>query len=399
MKKLIPFIAFISIISFANAQWQQTNLDSGDVYNLTINGSNIFAGTDNGGALLSSNGFSSWTGVNNGLPTNFFVYSFAIKRGDTIFAGTQGGGVYLSTNYGLHWAVVDSGSTSNYINAIAINGNNIFAGTNLYGIYLSSNNGGSWTAVNTGLPLHADVNSLVIKGSNIFAGVWGAGVFLSTNNGGLWTAVDSGLTNLDVDALSISGNNIFAGTYGGGVYLSTDNGAHWIAKDTGLTFNDLDINTLATKGDTIFAGTYGGVFFSLNKGSKWIDWNPTLTDSASVFTSTIFKDTIFVGTGGGIWKRALSQMIDHTGIEEINNVDNNIVVYPNPANNYLTIDWGNSPSTNCDLQVFDIIGNNVLDKHSINKKTKIDISALPVGIYVVQLKTEKGLEIQKFVKE
>ena len=32
-------------------------------------------------------------------------------------------------------------------------------------------------------------------------------------------------------------------------------------------------------------------------------------------------------------------------------------------------------------------------------KTNVDVSALPCGVYVVEVKTEKGVEVKKFVKE
>ncbi|HTO34828.1 MAG TPA: hypothetical protein VLZ72_01200, partial [Flavobacterium sp.] len=71
----------------ANAQWQQTSgPEGGSVLSLAISGTNIFAGTYGGGVFLSSNNGSSWTEVNNGLPSTR-VLSLAIS-GTNIFAGT-----------------------------------------------------------------------------------------------------------------------------------------------------------------------------------------------------------------------------------------------------------------------------------------------------------------------
>jgi hypothetical protein len=276
--------------------------------------------------------------------------------------------------------------------------NDVFAGTSENGMFLSTNSGSSWAAVNNGLPSTADVNSIAINGSNIFAGTFGDGVYLSANTGGSWIKLDTGLTNLNVDALSINGGNIFAGTYGGGVYLSTDNGAHWTAMDTGLTGYALDVSALATTGDTIFAGTATGVYVSLNKGGHWDLWNNTgFTDSASVYNMVINEDTLFAGTARGVWKRALSQVINHTGIKEINNISSDVTVYPNPALNNITIN--NTQSEIDNVQIFDAVGNLVLEKKLANNKTSVDISQFSTGLYFLKVEGEKGVTVRKFIKE
>ena len=58
---------------------------------------NIFAGTYGGGVFLSTDNGASWTAVNNGL-TNPDINTLAIN-GTNIFAGTNEG-VFLSTNNG-----------------------------------------------------------------------------------------------------------------------------------------------------------------------------------------------------------------------------------------------------------------------------------------------------------
>ena len=176
---------------------------------LAVSGSNIFAGTDGNGVFLSTNSGTTWTAVDSGL-TNTNVYSLAVNGSD-IFAGTDNG-VFLSTNSGTSWTADNSGLWAPgpvSVRSFAVSGNNIFAGT-MNGVFLSTNSGTSWTTVNSGLT-STYVRSLAVSGSNIFAGTNG-GVFLSTNNGTSWTAVSSGLTNTDVRSLAVSGSNIFAGT-------------------------------------------------------------------------------------------------------------------------------------------------------------------------------------------
>jgi hypothetical protein len=76
-------------------------------------------------------------------------------------------------------------------------------------------------------------------------------------------------------------------------------------------------------------------------------------------------------------------------VEEINS--NNIVIYPNPAGNYITIESENSDLLN--IEILDITGKGLITLKNSNKI--IDISWLKSGIYFIRI-NEKTL---KFVKQ
>jgi hypothetical protein len=191
-----------------------------------------------------------------------------------------------------------------------------------------------------------------------------------------------------------SGNNIFAG--GNGVYSSSDNGNSWT--NMGLTNNG--VATLAIKGSNIFAGislwysSYPGVFFN-NYGGGWIN---TGLSNDTIWTLAISGDTIFAGTMGGVWFLP----IETVGIKEINNNENNIAVYPNPVTNTLTIDIPKAAvgtKQEAVIEITSIQGQLIKTFIATSSKTNIDVSALPGGVYVVEVKTGKGVEVKKFVKE
>ncbi len=56
-------------------------------------------------------------------------------------------------------------------------------------------------------------------------------------------------------------------------------------------------------------------------------------------------------------------------------------MYPNPASNLLTVENAN----NCEIAIFDVVGKHFLHAGIASDKEVIDISALPIGIYMVQL--------------
>jgi len=407
MKKLLFILSFASLTIIANAQWQQTILDSGTVDCFAVNGSNIFAGSEYYGVYLSSDAGKTWTTVNNGLYYNpvygyIPITALAIK-GDTVFAGAVNPStglcaVYLSEDNGASWSIEDNGLTihPSSIRALAIKRDSIFAGTGR-GVYLSSNNGGNWTVANSGL-LDSSIYSLTISGTNIFAGTW-SGIFLSANSAGNWTAVNTGIPiNTGVQSLAVSGTNIFAGTFniishlGTGVYLSSNNGNSWVPVNTGFP-DSANIKAFAISGTNIFAGTYGaGIYWSSNNGNSWTAVNTGLTDFY-VNALVIIGDTIFAGTdSSGVWKRSINNI---TGIDETNNNENNIAVYPNPAKDKLTI----KSLQKSTIEILNIQGQIILQQQIQQGKIDINISGLAKGVYILRLSSNDKTEVTRIVKE
>jgi hypothetical protein len=90
----------------------------------------------------------------------------------------------------------------------------------------------------------------------------------------------------------------------------------------------------------------------------------------------------------------VAKLGSNTGINEFTN-SLNIVVYPNPATNSLTIE---SPQNGV-IEITNIQGQLIKSFMATSNKTSIDVSAFPSGVYIIEVKTEKGIEVCKFVKE
>jgi hypothetical protein len=170
---------------------------------------------------------------------------------------------------------------------------------------------------------------------------------LSTDNGASWSPKYNGSNY--VISLAISGANIFVGTENGDVYLSTNNGTSWNSVSNGLP--NTPINSLAISGTNIFAGTWGA----------------------------------------GIWRRSISEM---TVINELNN-SLNISIYPNPTSDNITIE---TPQKS-EIEILNIQGQSIKSFTAISNKTTIDVSGFAKGLYILKVKTEKGIAVNKFVKE
>ena len=403
MKKLILFIAFISLVSFADAQWQQTSLDSGMINCLAIKGDTIFAGSDNGVYLSADNG-NSWSAMNTGL-TNTDVLSFGIS-GNNIFAGTTQK-IFLSSNNGTSWIPVNTGLSDTEVVGIVSRGTYIYAAFLSCYMYVSSNNGTSWTSISNGIPKGAEINSLAIKDSILLIGTI-EGIYLSKNNGANWTLSSKGMPRdsitgytgyPSVSAITVKGDTIFAGT-NSGIYLSSNNGNSW--DSIGLLNN---VSAFSTKGDTIVAGNSGGyegcsMLFSSNSASSWSAMNYDLPAFGNVYALAINKGYLFAGGMGwtgsiGVWKIPLSEV----GIKEINNNESNIKVYPNPVTDEIRV-ISNQCSVNS-VEIYNILGEKIYSLPLTDNRSPITIncSSFAKGVYFIKATTSEGAVVKKFIKE
>lgn len=73
-----------------------------------------------------------------------------------------------------------------------------------------------------------------------------------------------------------------------------------------------------------------------------------------------------------------------------------ITLYPNPANNTLTLDFIQQQNTT--LSIFDIQGKQLLYQNITEVKTELDISSFAKGIYIIKVQSDKEILQSKFVK-
>ena len=70
----------------------------------------------------------------------------------------------------------------------------------------------------------------------------------------------------------------------------------------------------------------------------------------------------------------------------------NIRVYPNPAQDFLRLET----DTPLRASLFDLSGRQVLPSTAVETTTELDLSALPVGTYLLQSLTAEGNPLQSF---
>jgi photosystem II stability/assembly factor-like uncharacterized protein len=378
MMKTLSVLFAVAVIAAMNpqelrGQWVSTAAPKSPiVYCLAVGanaagGSNLFAGTNGNGILLSTDNGATWNPANTGL-TSLTVRSI-VFAGASVIAGA-GNKVFLSSTYGASWVDASTGLPPRQVLALAVTSNaaggtNIFAGVadnSIGGVFLSTNNGTSWTAVNNGLT-NKIIYCLTTIGSTLFAGTYGGGVFRSTDAGANWTAVNSGLVYNVVFSLAASGANLFAGTMSR-VYVSADNGANWATCKSGMNVGEL-VRCLATSpkatgGINVFAGSQGGgIYYSGDLGQNWSSVFTGFTDT-DVYSFAVLGGTLFAASGG-VWKRPIAEMTTSTeaSSDEIPLVCNLKQNYPNPFNPATGIAFSVSAKVRASLKIYDMLGREV----------------------------------------
>ena len=118
--------------------------------------------------------------------------------------------------------------------------------------------------------------------------------------------------------------------------------------------------------------------------------NTLVTGDAVANRGDIYFDYNFpIDTG-------LANTVFQTLSNSVFEVDSSVAVYPNPANNNVTIKSDNKIKS---IELYDVQGRIVLIKLMDESESRVDISNYANGIYFLKVATDKGTAIDKIVKE
>ena len=74
-------------------------------------------------------------------------------------------------------------------------------------------------------------------------------------------------------------------------------------------------------------------------------------------------------------------------------------IYPNPTHSSITIELPTQPSKNTSLTLSNTNGQQLITQPITEPQTEIDISHLPVGIYIVKIWNDKDVMVRKVIKQ
>jgi hypothetical protein len=84
--------------------------------------------------------------------------------------------------------------------------------------------------------------------------------------------------------------------------------------------------------------------------------------------------------------------------KNITSIDDDFIIYPNPANGIFTLEFNSENNLEKSISVIDAVGSEVLRMNDlIGPKTIIDLSSHPKGIYFIKVTGKQGVTIRKVV--
>jgi len=99
------------------------------------------------------------------------------------------------------------------------------------------------------------------------------------------------------------------------------------------------------------------------------------------FNGDGFLDAIAGNYSGGLTLYK-GKMFNDIGLEEDLISSIGFKAYPNPANNYLTLEWDDTVEDQLEIVVLDISGRSLINETVVNGR-ELDLSSLPHGLYIV----------------
>ncbi len=88
-----------------------------------------------------------------------------------------------------------------------------------------------------------------------------------------------------------------------------------------------------------------------------------------------------------------------TGIDQLATHNSQFIIYPNPANTNITIENSSLDDQGKMISIYNIQGQLIFQQLMQEQKTEINVSGFSNGIYIVKMKTENGMAVNKFVKQ
>ncbi len=136
-------------------------------------------------------------------------------------------------------------------------------------------------------------------------------------------------------------------------------------------------------------------------GTIYSSWNYTFTGAFNVCYAGWSKHLpitpgvcTFQAAYNGVTCSQNFTISTNNGIAGYDNLTD-IVFYPNPATDNLTIETQQKAV----IEILNIAGQIIKTIHSADKQTSVNVSDLSGGVYIIKVKTEKGVAVKKFFKE
>lgn len=328
---------------------------------------------------------------------------FVPGNSSTMFCGTFGNGLYKTTDNFNTYSNIRSGNlviadisidvqdTSKvYISELNLNN---FS----FGLYYSQDGGNNFSLI---------LSQIVHK---IYNSPTSDSLFVASENG-LYISPDNGVNWINLYA----GTNFTSITqYNGTIYAGTSSGqiikAFPTYQDITGSWGKSVVKTILVKNDTLYLGLsgaeqdtsytlQGGVWYSSDLGSTWNNMSSGLTTTHSFGNpglSFLNNKLLSASYSGGVFEYSAPTI---TAIENIDTYPTQLIIYPNPANKYITF-YTPKGFEYERIIIYNQMGKTEkrLSNINLSKETRIKTSDLPPGMYYLVLQNKNKQAIGRFL--
>ena len=142
---------------------------------------------------------------------------------------------------------------------------------------------------------------------------------------------------------------------------------------------------------TFYVGTYQKQNVPLNIG---FDQNNDAREHWLYNTSGEWREPFLYGAP--MIRPVLGKSFDNTSVREVEQLQ--FSVYPNPADQQITVEFGNISHSSCEAVLYDMMGRQVAEFVLNDNYNTLNISNLNSGIYLLQVKSESQTAMRKIIK-
>jgi photosystem II stability/assembly factor-like uncharacterized protein len=305
-----------------------------------------------GRVLRTIDGGLNW--MEEKRPTSKNLYSVSISNQMAVITGEEGT-ILVSLDNGLTWKLHTAG-TASILFGVSVNGSTAVGVGGQGAIVMSTDGGAGW--------------GLTIIGDQLT-------FFYSTS-------FVNGKTGWVVGSSASTGNIIGH---------SMDYGFVWNRQITPTTEQLFGVS-FARLNSGVAVGGNGTIIHTSNGGTNW---EVQSSGTSQILNAVSLADSlvgIVVGDGGTILRTTTGGVI--TGNDD-NSPLNSFTLYPNPANDHVTINMNRTNYKDSEITIYNCMGKIITTKQFKENRVDIPIGRLNNGTYFVAVKSDLFAEYRKLV--
>jgi len=264
------------------------------VFTVVVDGERIWAGTNNGLAVLEHGRWKTYTTA-DGL-AHRAVLSLALdKRTGDVWAGTMGGLSRISAGRIDTFTQLNSGLSNDVVYGVSVEGDNVWVATAAGACRLNTRTN-QWSLYNERKTPMREIWVYGVSAApdKVYYAVWGSGLLELKQNTGVWDMYedpdgenemvllkDQGLIHEIVTSVSYVDGVVWAATYFGDSHYDGRYWHNFLAKDSGLPSNFTNTIKGIDRNRAWFGTDKGLAYYD---GVNWAVYRPSLTNGQPEMT-------------------------------------------------------------------------------------------------------------------